>query len=148
MLKEDFPDALPEVAGVIHPGRGRGKVFMLEPYVTLESEAAHAAAEKKKTFRSVSTCIDVDSIQFDTTQAKQKKALKQVCSYLDGEGSDLAAPSPSGQRYGGRGPSQHEDQQEPSRPINCSTVATQREAQRSGAQRQHIVESKKQPQLL
>ena len=74
---------------------------------------------------------------------------------LDREGSDLAALPPSGQRYGGRGPSQHEDQHEPSRPVTHSAAATQREAQRSGGLKQQpvkkeervAVESKEQPRF-
>ena len=43
---------MPDVSGVIHPGRGRGEVFLLESYVTLESKAAQAAAEKFEAQRS------------------------------------------------------------------------------------------------
>ena len=57
----------------------------------------------------------------------------------DREGSNLAAPPPSGQQYGGRGPNQHEDQQEPSRPVAYSAAAAQREAQKSGGQSQQPV---------
>ena len=75
MLKDDFPDDIPDVLSVIRPGRGRGKVSLLEPYVILE---ARAAPEKKNPFQSVSTCSDIDATQFDTPLAKQEEALKQV----------------------------------------------------------------------
>ena len=58
---------------------------------------------------------------------------------LDGEGIALAAPPPSGQQYGGRGPSQRGVQQEPSRPVTCSAAAALKEAQRSGGQSQQPV---------
>ena len=70
----------------------------------------------------------------------------------DREGNDLAAPPPSGQQYGGQGPSQ----QEPSRPVTRSAAAAaQREAQRSGGRSQQTVkkeervavESKEQPRF-
>ena len=76
--KDEFPDALPDSSNIIHPDRKHGKVFLLEPFVTLESERAQAVAEKKKTFQGGSTCTDVDAKQFDTTQAEQVEAMKQV----------------------------------------------------------------------
>ena len=68
LLKLRSHYALPEVSSVIHPDRRHGKIFLLEAFVTLESEAA---AEKKKSFQSVSTCSEVDATQFDTTYTRR-----------------------------------------------------------------------------
>ena len=48
MLKDDFPDALPEVSRVIHPDRRHGKVFLLEAFVTLESEAQRSGGQSQQ----------------------------------------------------------------------------------------------------
>ena len=77
MHKDDFPDSMPEVSSAIHPSHGHGTVFLLEPFVTLEARAA-AEAEKKKPFRSISTCSDIDATQFDTPQAEHEEDLKQA----------------------------------------------------------------------
>ena len=51
-------------------------MFLLEPFITLESEAAQAAAVEES--QSVSTCTDVDVTQFSTTLAAPMEALKQA----------------------------------------------------------------------
>ena len=63
----------------------------------------------------------------------------------DKEESDLAAPPPSHQRYRGRGPSQHEDQQEPRRLVTRSAAAAQIKAQRSGGLKQQPVKKGGEP---